>query len=1241
MVCTIALVCFGLGVFATSQMPVNLLPDIAMPVLGVTVAYPGASAETCDEDVRPLMENTLKTLSNVNSVTTQCIEHAAIALIQFDYGTDVDEKITELKDKFDLVIFPSACYDPIYIKMDFNGMAVATVSVCNKENPEQSYADAEVLAERFLSLENVASVSVTGAPETTIEITPLNGLEITTALILQTLMTNDQLDIPLGDIVQDGNRVSFRNESSVETIAEIMATPIQMPLTKDLASALSLAKVVVDYVQDTPSSEMLETKQNLKGAIDAILAAESVSGQQLLDQIEANVPVSDIILMLEAAGYFDAADSISSLYTYITENPAVLNIPGELLLGVQTVLNSTFTDEVWTTLDTVIEFKQEHEEASKNPITGETEDVPVSAEQLSELLTKLNLDLPLSITPAFIDFIIKNDFSSLDYDADGNANLNLRISDVATVEEVTDFPSKSYLNGYPAVTVQVYGISGANTTAISQAVKDEIGEIDGLLVSDIVLIDDQAQFINDSISNVLSSVVIGGVLAIIVIFLFLKRIRTSLIIGVTMPLSVFCSLICMYFMDITLNMVSLGGLAVGIGMLVDNSIVVIESITFEREKGKSAYDAAVDGTKLVAGSILASTLTSICVFFPILFTEGLTKMIFTDMSWSVIFSLSFSFIVAVTVIPTLYCMLYKEQGMLKGKLFEKWDAIRTNGFTKKAPASVENSTEAPENAQKRVKLTQRLNVWYDRFLRKSLKKRWLVLLLAFVVFAGSIGLIFTTGTEFLPSVDQRTIEITLNFDASDQLDYCEEQTMQVYNDLLTQIPDIQNLTVNVGKNTIASTSIAGTIRMIMTEDAKDTKKVLSDVRAITDNRGLDVSVNEVDGVLAALVSSVGGISNISVSVTGDDVEVLKEISEKVKAKTLADEDYFKSVTDNLTGETLEYKIRIDKMKCLELGVDYMVAVATLRAGIAGHTACTAEIDGEVINVNVRFKDGTIEDYYKGIENFMIGFGGDGVVTLGQIAEITPEYTYTVIKKENGKNTMSLSVETSGIDNGTASDRFVEIVNEVLADYEGYTAATSGVNHYIGEVFDGLIVALIVSFVLLFAVMACQFESLKKPFIVIFAIPFSFTGGLLAMVISGMTLNVVSFVGFIMLMGVAVNDAIVMVDRITQLEAEGYTRFEALVEGSKSRMRAIWMTTLTTVLALVPLALGIGKGAELMQPLSIVVIGGLTLCTFVTLVLIPLMYSIINRVPVKDEPATPQATEPTVTEPTVTEVPDQE
>ena len=1220
-VCTIAILVFGFGILAALNMPVNLLPDIAFPALGVTIAYPGASAQTCDETVRPLLDSALKTLSNVKSITSYSIENATMAAIQFEYGTDVDKKTDEIKDKLALVSFPDSCYDPIYTKIDFNGNAVATVTVYNDNDEEQAYADAKAIREKLLSVENVGSVDLSGVPEDKIVISTFNGLEMTSLLLVQQLATNSKLDIPLGTLTESGGKVSFRNDSSPKSIEEIENTYFQMPVSKELGQSLSLAKTAMKYLQETTSATLIEYRDGIKSFSDTISSINVKTGEEIFKELDEQINIDELVAGLRELGFNDLANSTQSLYDLLKNNPALINIPGEIIVKIQNECAKVLTDDFFKFCDEIIEFKKEYEYT--NPVTGELIQEEIKASDFVKLLKRLDVGLPIDINEDFVSFVEQHEFSDLTYDADGNANLTLKISDVASVKEERSFSSYAYYNGRQAVTLKVYGISGANAAKISSGVRKIVNEFSGSSVA--VMIDDQSQFITDSVSNVISSMIIGGVLAVIVILLFLKKLRTSLVIAVTMPLSVLGAMGCMYFMGITLNMVSLGGLAVGIGMLVDNSIVIIESINCERDKGKSAYVAAIDGTRLVASSLVASTLTSVCVFFPILFTKGLTEMIFADLSWSVIFSLVFSLIVALTVIPTLYCLVCSDKKMLTGRPFGKRPA------KKHAPASAvkETSSSSDENSgandkkpvkrtKKNTSFVQATSRFYDGFLRKCLRARWLVLVLTLLVFAASTTIIFTTGTDFMPSVDQKTIEVNIVFDSADELSYCKAKTYEVYEAIRDNVADVKHLSADVSNSSLISTSVHGTIRLVLNDNAKKkTKTVLEEIRKIAEtDDSLSLTVTEVDGVLASLMSSFGGVSNIGVTIEGEDVAVLKEIAEKVSEKATSSYDYFTRVTNNLSSETPEYSIKIDGQKCFENGIDYSVAVATLRAGIAGYSACTVTVSGNQYDVSVKFRDGTINEYYGGIDNYVLSFSGDKSVKLKDIAVITKTLSPTQIVRQNGKYVMNLAAESTGIDSGTAADAFAKVVADVLSGYEGYVSQESGVNHYLNEVFQGLAIAMIIAFILLFAVMACQFESLSKPFIVIFSIPLSFSGAFLALSISGLTLNVVSFIGIIMLMGVVVNNAIVMIDRIEQLRTEeGYSAYDALIEGSKSRMRAIWMSTLTTVLALIPLALAIGRGSELMQPLGVVVIGGLTLATLVTLVIIPIMFSIVKRVPI--------------------------
>ena len=347
------------------------------------------------------------------------------------------------------------------------------------------------------------------------------------------------------------------------------------------------------------------------------------------------------------------------------------------------------------------------------------------------------------------------------------------------------------------------------------------------------------------------------------------------------------------------------------------------------------------------------------------------------------------------------------------------------------------------------------------------------------------------------------------------------------------------------------------------------------------------------------------------TVVGDDGEVLRNIASEIGAKLEALD--FKDVKNSATDTSTEYDLNFNREKLAELGIDYQTLVLTLRIGLATHTACTATISDEQFNIKVGFADGSVTTITD-LENFVVGADGGNAVKLKDVCEITTTTAEACIRRSNGKQMISVSAAMAGVDTGTASKLMKNAAAEVLAkaEYAGYTFEASGISSYLDDAFSGLAVALVVSFFLLFAVMAVQFGSALKPLIVMASIPFSFTGGFIALTITGTSLNVVSFIGLIMLMGVVVNNAIVMLEKIKQLKDSGAPHMTAVQEACKVRLRPILMTTLTTVLALIPMAIGVGQGSELMQPLGIVVIGGLLVGTLVTLLLVPAVYCAVHR-----------------------------
>ena len=1512
-VCILVIILLSVGVLATLDMSTNLLPNIALPMMGITVVYPGAGAQSVEDSVTSVLEGALATVPGIEELETISYDNVSVAILTFPYGTDLDAKIDTIEDTLKTASFPDGCEEPAFIKIDMNGTATATIAMYNPGgNGEMLKQDAEALATKLRAIEGVGSVDVMGVAEKQIRIEALAGLDITSLVIVQALQ-NENLDIPLGTILQDGTVVSIRNASDATSLLDVMQLPASLPLNSaTIASLATLKSAVMGFATSTKqqfddnlqkaldarelmedidgkTADELEEDQNNLAAVKALMTlVKNNSSQELrlmwhtidvnlvqneefvgmdeenLRKLAENTGMSyDLLKWLQDGakdgtlkenwfalvefreifpyedtdgnGEIDGEDITYDQFVNLFQDGGSVTVVGKQgeeikeyrgldLLHSKTAHENCDADcerEIFTHDESVdvCEFANSvNTVAYNNIIQTKRDGEEITDEQFAALFinSEQGNGFAALLSPQVIHVIRLEHFNDgngsvvevlkkskyAHVDAEGNAvykngvavsfneddevvvkfgeaefyldnfgrvvnedgklvdeqGRELTLSDeqkiynynnlgeyviygddellalyqqlqvagvendfgitptmdtirfvrvcnfdteqllvplayLGHIEQVDDEQSFAQYNGSVAVTLRVFANADADTTKVVEKVAKTLAGQNSDSVA--LLLDDKAAFISDSISNVLSSIIIGGVLAVLVIYLFVRKVGSSLVISITMPLSVLVALLGLWAMHITLNMVSLGGLAVGIGMLVDNSIVVLESITKRRDAGESVFDSCLNGTREVAGSLLASTLTNVCVFVPILFARGLTREIFYDLVWAVTFSIVMSLFVAITVIPSLYHLIYKnsnrprykkvngervlvgsfetqepraaERALLDGTPaivvqdseiqsidqnsgVTQVEAIADGSLSEEDNSSTDDNATADGEAKAEAPtLTkrQKFKRWwnnpqgvhkmegvYGSALSKLLKNRVVVCLVAFAVFGASTALVFTTGTEFLPAVDKGLIEINMSFDGSSTLDDCKE-VGQIAATLISQKygDKLQYVSLTVGKQGILETNNTNVLRVQLNTGKLNTEKTTQEIRELLQNAKLNaqnVSVSAVDGVVAEVT---GGMSGQSVTLLSDDMDLLGKVAGKI-AEKLQTVNGIASVTDNTAQKTTQLSFTFDKEECARRGVDYTNAVMMLRVGLAGYTAANLTIDGEEQNVVVQFGEQT-KNNVDALYDIVVGFDGDGAVTLADvISGVVESQVVSVINKSNGRFVTTIDLESYGVDTGTLSKRIAKVVKEVLADYPEVTYEEGGVAAYLTDAFNGLVVSLVAAFLLLYGVMACQFESLLKPFIVIMSIPLGFTGGFLALAITGMTLNVVSFVGLIMLMGVIVNDAIVLVDKIDMLIAEGKTPQQAVVEGSKSRLRPILMTTLTTVLALIPLALGLGRGDTLMQPMGIAVIGGLTLGTLVTLVIIPCFYCIVKRISFKTrKQAVESAEQPNLSEAT--------
>ena len=1349
------LLIFG-GVVGTLGMPLQLIPDMQIPIVSVVVTYPGASAATVEDTVTVKVSDALGGVNGVEQVYTFSYDNVSAVMLEFGFGVDIEEKKSEMLRHVTALDLPDGCSDPEVTDVDLNGEATATLYVtAGSGDVELAAEEAEKFASSLSAINGVGSVELDGEPAHGVTVRPIKGLESGILLLVQAL-SGGEYDLPLGSIETSDGAVQVRNLSDVTDTDDIRALPVTLPA--EITAMLAGGEELFTYYENATPEELNEALDEIDDGQpgtddlrDSLAAIDALYAENDYTRIEDYAMVkyygellglpSDVLYSAYTSDRYSALTKaakdltdgeIYDLADTLEETIGGLPVGAETLFMARSDANDGYglgdiaeyrhakeqsatlvglyspTDadraelaesaELTQTGAEDVAFVSEYNRSGLSAVArAKYNNEPLDASDYAMLYagTERAADLPFIATSTGMKFILSEHYAEnaqtlrdfktenpslldaqksyelytlldlsdvtdfelteglvtlmrgKDFSADGVSIV--KIGDIATVTGPGDegytpaYDAYAYLDGVQGVKISVFAAQGANGAEIVRQIKDAVANTvfsDGVRV---VLTDDQSEFISDSVSGVLVSMIIGGVLAVLVIYVFLRKVKPSLIISVTMPLSVLSALLLLSLLGITLNMVSLGGLAVGIGMLVDNSIVVIEAISKRRDAGDRPYRAAVNGTAEVAGALVGSTLTTVCAFIPIMFVGGLCAEIFTDMAWAVIWSLTFSLLVAVTVIPTMYVLFSPDGRLLRGGSLAKAELKKEDAemtapselVTETTAVAAEATTsEAPATGTRkkpRRSVMGAVEKAYGKLIERVLRFKALVVVIAVILFAGSMALAFTAGTEFLPSVDKGQINIGLAYNGGTSLEEAESDAFGLADSIESAVDGIESISVSVGVQGLLAFNNTGSIDIKLGKTAGKTSEVTQRIREIVMTARSEgklpntsaATVTEIDGVVESLT---GGMSDISVTVRGEEQALLAEIGAECTA-ILSTGKYaergFVNVTDSMgeDNKVTEYDIGFDRYALAERGIDYAQAVMTLRVGLAGYTAATATVDGVDCDVTVVFEDGAVADI-DDLEAFVLGYYDGEAVRLRDVATITRTEADSVIKKEDGAYSITITAEVYDLDSGTAVELMREAAESVLAREcedgvtyadKGYVCVSSGVATYLDDAFSGLYVALVVSLLLLFGVMAAQFGSAIKPLIIMCAIPFSFTGGFLALAITGSTLNVVSLVGLIMLMGVIVNNAIVMLEKIKQLQEEGYSHYEAVVKGCSSRLRPILMTTLTTVLALIPLALGLGSGGELMQPLGIVVMGGLLVGTLVTLVLIPCIYCGINRV----------------------------
>ncbi|MCX7554473.1 efflux RND transporter permease subunit [Marinicella sp. S1101] len=817
------------------------------------------------------------------------------------------------------------------------------------------------------------------------------------------------------------------------------------------------------------------------------------------------------------------------------------------------------------------------------------------------------------------------------------SNANDRIIKIKDVAEVKlghkDRKSINRLNGKEAIEIAIYKEGDGNTVEVANAVEDRLKVIrDGLPEgASIEVIDDQSAFIEDAIDNVISAAMIGGILAVLIIYLFLKDALATAIIAVLIPISVITGFFFMYRAGVSFNIMSLGGIALAVGLLVDNGIVVLENIASKLKLKSNSIAAIREGTAEVGGAITASTLTTIAVFLPLVFVEGISGQLFRDQALTVTFTLIVSLVFALIMIPMLSSLKHRKGGYSadrgegdyqpRTKIGSKVQAGRKRFFNVfldvfiyllvfpfaliakvlkfilAVPAAVVNS------------LFNALAAIYRKALPWALNNRLIVMLLATACFASGLWVLPKLGVELIPDMDANTVKINFKLPEGETL----ESTDAFFKKISKEVEGFESVTLVYGYsgegNLLDTSALSG---------GENTGQITLKLKSTADKQRVQSQVLESINATPGLQSELKAgqffdlAKPIEVEFIGNDLELLKENAQKF-AKALKQKSYLINIDDGVEVGNPEVQLYFDHEKISALGMNVSVVANTVVDKVLGKVETTVNWQDQKMDLRVRATE-TQRDSIEDIRNLIINPESDASIRLSDVAEVRVAEGPGFILRRNQDRTVVVSADVSGAALGDAVQQVRKLLNESDIHPLVMTKVT-GQNEDLESSNQSMIFALSLAVFLVYMILASQFESFIHPFVILFSVPLAFIGAVWALYISGTSISVVVFIGLIMLAGIVVNNAIVLIDIIKQSIDKGVSKTQAIIEAGQSRIRPIIMTTMTTVLGLLPMVITFGSstaGTEIRAPMAITVIGGLLVSTLLTLIVIPVMFSLLTR-----------------------------
>ena len=1266
-----------LGVVAYLKMTPDLMPNMDFPYVILVTTDPGASPETVEADITKPLEQSMATLDRIKNVTSSSMDSVSMVVLEFEDGVNMDTVSVDIQQKINQLkgSWSDTVGDPYVLKMNPSllPVQVAALSYDGKDITELSDFVTDTLSPKLEGITGVASVTVSGTVQHQLHVIlsqkKLDDLSrrLSDAIAKQLDDAAGQLSSARGQVNSAKAAIRSAEESAVRDAVTQALTTIQDSLKTMRDSRDQLQDNLRELADIQREKARLEAENApYQARIEAIrhdpsmteeekqAAIAEIESDPEYVRIQAELAALDLRMAALGVKWDEAVQRAKEWKKQLEElekrlrdletDEGVAKLADQVTAGVLTMTDAvtqiiSANIQLDSALSQIDQGLQTLEESRSTALSQADLSSSLSLPTITALLTAQNFSMPAGyLKEDGVNYMVSvgdaidtrqdlEDLVLFDLGMDGMDPI--RMKDVADVA-ITDNSSEIYdkLNGKDGVIVSFNKQSTYATAEVSDNINSRFRELEAEYEGlSFVPLMDQGDYIYLIINSILSSLGWGALFSVLILYLFLRDLRPTVITLCSIPISVIFAVVLMYFSGVTINMISLSGLAVAVGMLVDNSVVVIENIYRLRAKGATVIQAAVSGARQVLGAITASTLTTVCVFLPIVFVEGITKQLFTDLALTMTYSLLASLIVALTLVPAMASgMLRKEKPQKPGLLDRVYPA-------------------------------------YRKAVSWSLRHRAVVLLLSLVLLLGSAGATLARGFAFMPNIDMNTVNLTVSMPEG----CTREQAVSLADEVLRRAAQVENVET-VGAMMSSSGSSGGmdmtsmmssgggaydvTAYITLTEGASGAKAGQQIEAACT---GMDCTVTA-SGAMDSYMTYLTG-SGVALNVYGSDMEQMQSAAKTLAAK-LATVPGTENVSDGLEQAATALHLSVDRNAAMEKGLTVaQVYMAVASALTDTDSSLSLTLDGLDVSVSIQSPEESRMTREKlmdleidpsamsAMSSMMSAASGSGSmsgmsgmssgsgsmsgmsgmssgstsavqaaepVRLGDIAKLEETVSLNTIHRDQQRRYITVSADVADGYNVTKVTTAAQAAIAEVDLPQGITASFQGENEAIMDAIEQLLLMLLLGIVLVYLVMVAQFQSLRSPLIVMFTIPLAFTGGFLALLLAGIEVSVVSLVGFVMLVGVIVNNGIVLVDYINQLRLEGMGRREAIIEAGVTRLRPILMTSLTTILGLVVMAFGKDVGTALMQPVALVCIGGLLYATLMTLLVVPCMYDILSR-----------------------------